>query len=170
MSSQVTRRELNLLWITKRSEFVVDNKKVWQVLKKLVAGTNAWSWIERFDKTENGRGAWMSLCAYYDGPGGTEKVEAIARRDLNEVKYLGNEQVFSFEKFTTKVQSCFNILDQEYALEKTKVRAMCDRIHTSHPALIATIETVKGKTENRNSFTNAANELSEAISQLFPYL
>ena len=102
-------------------EFKVDNQKFWQIIKKLVSGTNAWSWIEKFDKTEDGRGAWLALCAYYDGPGETEKVKAIARRDLNELKYLGNEAVFSFKKFTSKLQSCFNILEQEFALEKVKV-------------------------------------------------
>ena len=88
-SSDAERRKYELL--LEGAEFKVDNKKTWQVIKKLVAGTNAWSWIERFDKTKNGRGGYLALCMYYDGPGETEKVEAIARRDLNELKYLGNE-------------------------------------------------------------------------------
>ena len=116
----------------------------------------------------DGRGAWLALCAYYDGPGETEKAEAMARRDLHELRYLGSEAVFSFKKVMTKLQSCFNILEHEFALEKVKVRAMFDRIHTTHPALVAMIATVKGKTENKNSFTSAANDLSELISQLFP--
>ena len=91
---------------------MVDNRKVWQI-KKLVSGTNAWSWIEKFDKTKGRRGAWKALWAYYSGLGETLNVEAIMRRDLNELKYLGNEQAFSFEKFTMKLQSCFNILDHE---------------------------------------------------------
>ena len=45
---------------------------------------------------------------------------------------------------------------------------MFDRIHSSHPAIIATVAMVKGKAENKNSFVNAANDLSEAILQLFP--
>ena len=81
----------------------MDNRKVWQIIKKLVSGTNAWSWIEKFNKTEDGRGAWLALCTYYDGPGETEKFKAIARRDLNELKYLWNEAVFSFKKFRTKL-------------------------------------------------------------------
>ena len=131
------------------------------------AGTNAWSWIERFDKTEDGRGGYLALCTYYDGPGETEKVEAIARHDLNELRYLGNEPAFSFEKFTMKLQSCLNILDQDFALEKTKVRAMFDHIHTSHPVMVAMIAMVKGKAENKNNFTNAANDLRDSILQLF---
>ena len=148
-ASEAERRKYEIL--LEGAEFMVDNKTVWQIIKKLVSGTSAWSWIERFDKTEDGRGAWKDLYAYYDGPGETEKVEAIARRDLNELKYLGQEHVFSFEKFTTKLQSCFNILEKEYALESLKVRAMFDRIHTSHPALIATVAMVKGKRENKES-------------------
>lgn len=49
------------------------------------------------------------------------------------------------------LQSCFNILEKEYALESLKVRAMFDHIHTSHPALIATVAMVKGKRENKES-------------------
>ena len=165
-TSEAERRKYELQ--LEGAEFMVDNKTVWQVLKKLVSGTTAWSWIEKYDKTGNGRGAYRDLCAHFDGPGETEKVEAIARRDLSELKYLGQEHVFSFERFTTKLQSCFNILDKEYALESLKVRAMFDRIHTNHPALIATIAMVKGKRENKESFVNASNELSEEISQLFP--
>ena len=45
---------------------------------------------------------------------------------------------------------------------------MFDRIHTSHPVLLATIAVIKNKAENKNNFRNAANELSEAIAQIFP--
>ena len=41
----------------------------------------------------------------------------------NKLTYLGNNQAFSFETFTTKLQSCLNILDQEFALEKTKIQS-----------------------------------------------
>ena len=164
--SDAERRKYEL--VLEGPEFIVDNKKTWKVIKKLVSGTNAWPWIERFDKAEDGRGAWKGLCAFYDGPGEVEKLEAIARRDLTELKYLGQEQVFSFEKFTTKLQGCFNILEKEFNLESLKVRAMFDRIHTSHPVLLATIAVIKNKAENKNNFRNAANELSEAIAQIFP--
>ena len=34
--------------------------------------------------------------------------------------------------------------------------------------MVTTVAMVKGKTESKNSFTKAANDLSELISQLFP--
>ena len=64
-TSEAERRKYKIL--REGAEFKVDNKKVWQIIKKLVSGTNVWSCIEKYDKKEDGRGAWMALCAYYDG-------------------------------------------------------------------------------------------------------
>lgn len=56
-ASEAERRKYEIL--LEGAEFMVDNKTEWQIIKQLVSGTSAWSWIERFDKTENGRGAMM---------------------------------------------------------------------------------------------------------------
>ena len=73
-----------------------------------------------------------------------KRFEAIAHQDLSELKYLGNEQVFSCEKAMMKLQSCFHILDKEFTLKSLKVHAMFDHIHMSHPTLVAMIPMVKG--------------------------
>ena len=46
-----------------------DNKTVYRKLKLSLLETEGWVWIQRYDTTENGREAWLSLLAHYDGPG-----------------------------------------------------------------------------------------------------
>mmetsp|Transcript_15698 Transcript_15698/g.45309 ORF Transcript_15698/g.45309 Transcript_15698/m.45309 type:complete len:256 (-) Transcript_15698:17-784(-) len=56
-----------------------DNRKVFQHLKEYLVDTDAWPWIEKFDKKEDGRGAIIALTDYYNGEGELNKRNAHAR-------------------------------------------------------------------------------------------
>ena len=62
--------------------FRKDNKRVYSIMKQLLVETVAWVWIQRYDKTENGREAMEALSAHYDGPGQVTKRLSEARNDL----------------------------------------------------------------------------------------
>jgi hypothetical protein len=49
--------------------FKLDNKLVFQILKLAWIKSDAWTWIQSFDCTANGRKAWLVLVAHYDGTG-----------------------------------------------------------------------------------------------------
>ena len=46
-----------------------DNKKVYNILVELLARTSAWTYVSKFGKKEDGRGAMDSLRSHYNGKG-----------------------------------------------------------------------------------------------------
>ncbi|KAI2503355.1 hypothetical protein MHU86_11075 [Fragilaria crotonensis] len=49
--------------------FKRNNKLVYTLLKSACIKTDAWTWIQSYDRTSNGRQAWLALVAHYDGTG-----------------------------------------------------------------------------------------------------
>ncbi len=47
--------------------FKRDKKLVFQILKLACIKSDAWTWIQSFNRTANGRKAWLALVAQYDG-------------------------------------------------------------------------------------------------------
>ncbi|KAI2494993.1 hypothetical protein MHU86_19512 [Fragilaria crotonensis] len=53
--------------------FKRDNKLVYQMLKSACIKSDAWTWIQSFDRTSDGRKAWLALVAHYNGTGELKK-------------------------------------------------------------------------------------------------
>ena len=53
--------------------FKRDSKVVFQILKSACIKSDAWTWIQTFDRTANGRKAWLALVAHFDGMGELNK-------------------------------------------------------------------------------------------------
>ncbi len=49
--------------------FKSDSKLVYNMLKAVCVKSDAWTWIQDYDKNANGRKAWQALVAHYDGTG-----------------------------------------------------------------------------------------------------
>ena len=49
--------------------FKCDNKLVYQMLKSACIKSNAWTWIQSFDRTADRRKAWPALVGHNDGRG-----------------------------------------------------------------------------------------------------
>jgi hypothetical protein len=53
--------------------FKRDNKLVCQMLKLACIKSDAWTWIQSFDRASDGRKAWLALVAHYNGTGELNK-------------------------------------------------------------------------------------------------
>ena len=63
--------------------FKRDNMLVLQILKLACIKSDAWTWVRSFDRTANGRKAWLALVAHYDGTGEVNNVsKKLKRRSL----------------------------------------------------------------------------------------
>jgi hypothetical protein len=49
--------------------FREDNKAVFRMLADLLRGTEGYTWIASFERSQDGRAAWLALTAHYDGGG-----------------------------------------------------------------------------------------------------
>ena len=70
---------------------------------------DAWEWIKTYDANQDGWLAFQALRAHYDGPGEIDKRISLARAQVKELHYK-NEQMFSFEKFITKLNGAYQML------------------------------------------------------------
>ena len=50
-----------------------DNKLVYSMLKAACVKTDAWTWIQDYERSAGGRQAWLALVSHYDGTGELNK-------------------------------------------------------------------------------------------------
>ena len=92
--------------------FKRDNKLVYQMLKSAYIKSDAWTWIQSFDRTSDGRKAWLALVAHYDGTGELNKRVERAKEELARLHYK-DEKIFLFEKYFTKLKENFFVLEKD---------------------------------------------------------
>jgi hypothetical protein len=106
--------------------FKRDNKLVFQILKLACIKSDAWTKIQSFDHTANGRKAWLALVAQYDGTGEFNKRVKKAKEEISRLHYR-DEKVFPFEKFVTKLKENFHVLSKDKNEELTD-KQMVDKL------------------------------------------
>ena len=158
------------LWsvILRGTHYQSDNKTVYRKLKLALLDTEGWVWIQQFDATENGRSAWLSLLAHYDGPGEREKRIATAKGTLKNLYYQNERGNVNFEKHSSRMFDAFTILEENGILYQPfeKVDKLLEGIDQGAPQMIHNAKTVIRLDDNmKNDFTLACNKLSEFISK-----
>jgi hypothetical protein len=106
--------------------FKQDNKLVFQILKSACIKSNAWTWIQSFDCTANGRKGWLALVAHYDGTGELNKRVKEAKEEISCLHYK-DKKVFLFEKSVTKLKKSFHVLLKDKNKELTD-KQMVDKL------------------------------------------
>jgi hypothetical protein len=66
-------------------KFKRDNKLVYQMLKLACIKSDAWTWIQSFDRAADGRKAWLALVGHYDGTGELNKWVERAKEELSRL-------------------------------------------------------------------------------------
>lgn len=151
------------------ANFKTDNNQVYRIIKSKVIGTDILKWITPYDKRQDGRGAMNQLRLHYDGPGQTQRKITQAEAQIESLHYK-SEQAFSFEKFITKLNGAFQVLEEngEALTERRKVTIMCDKIQNNNTDLRAAVQITRHDPLLNTNFKEAANSLSEKISSIFP--
>ena len=76
-----------------------DNAKVYQLLQGFLVGILGYNYIHNFARTKNGRGAWLSLRAHYEGDSFKDTYRERAFTQLQKTFYQGEKAQFNFEKY-----------------------------------------------------------------------
>ena len=107
-------------------EFDSENRTVYRKFKDFLVSTAGYAWIERYDKTENGRQAFKAWADHYNSTGDLSKRTALAKSKIESLHYK-NECSMSFERYTELLTKCFSTLDKEMdekLLDIQKVNAL----------------------------------------------
>ena len=67
--------------------YLRDRKRVFQLLKGFLVGTDGNTWLGDYEGTTNRRMAYRALCSHYDGLGEKQKRIAMARHTLQDAHY-----------------------------------------------------------------------------------
>ncbi len=153
------------------NRFKADNKKVFRKLKMTLLDTDGWTWIQSYDNTEDGRGAWLALVAHYDGPGETEKRISLAQKSLKLLHYRSESHAVNFEAYSTKMLDALTILkDNGVRYEPWQwVDFLLNGIDPHANQMVHTAKSIIRFDDNlKQDFSMAVNKLSEFITKETP--
>jgi hypothetical protein len=122
-------------------DFCIDNRRVYLVLKGLVIDGPGWAFIRKFNKDQDGRGAYFALKAQAEGQSAITTRLNKAYAMIQNASYNGRSKNFTFDKYIEIHQKAHNELLAlgESISETKKVRDFLQ--HISDPKL-ATAKTV----------------------------
>lgn len=112
-----------------------------------------------------------ALCAHFSSEGNASQNKADANR-LKESLHYKSERAMSFKTFLTTCQKMYNIYEKENE-EMSKDAKICFLFkRVQHPSLQGAIEALKARlaTNDAITYTQAANHLSTAVSELPEFL
>ena len=103
------------------AHFELDNRTLYDEFKPLVVDGPGWSFIKRFDKKKDGRGAVLALKTQAEGTSAKLTRKQAAYASIASSAYHGPRKGFSFANYVTLHQTAHNeLLDLEEPVSESK--------------------------------------------------
>ena len=144
----------------------LDNAAVFRKLKAFLIDGPGWAWIEPFDSTEDGRGAYNAWCDHYNGQGELSKRTAMAKAKLHALFYK-NEKSMPFERYSEQLNRIFQVLakdpDESYSTRQ-QVEKLQQGIRTEDPELRSAKVIISN--QFANDFVGACAFFSKEVARI----
>ena len=150
--------------------FRADARKDHQLLMNFLVAELAEQWIMNLAPQVNGRLDMEALRNHYGGEGNASRRIATAEK-LHETLHYKSERSMPFSTFLDRMQKMFNIFQEEgeELTENAKLRELLK--HVQNNQLQDTIKALQVRFDlDGISYTEAANHLTSAVSELPEYL
>ena len=95
-------------------QFNRDNNNVYGILKQLCLEGPGRSYILEFDRTKDGRGAWLAMYTHFEGESYRNRAKLEAYATLTNIHYDGERKGFTLETFVARHNQCFMELARRY--------------------------------------------------------
>ena len=144
-----------------------DNIAVFNKLSAMLRDKDCWTYMQRAQRSRDGRLAFMSLKEHYLGKNNVDNLATYAERKLQSTSYTGEGRRWNFEKFVkTHVdqhQVLTDLTRHGYAGidPRSKVRYLLDGIKTNTLAAVKT--QIMADTRLRNDFDACVNLFQDFI-------
>ena len=103
------------------THFVLDNRTLYDEFKPLVVDGPGWSFIKKFDKAKDGRGAVLALKTQAEGTSAKLTRKQAAYASIASSAYLGQRKGFTFANYVTLHQTAHNeLLDLDEPVSESK--------------------------------------------------
>ena len=143
--------------------FAMDNKRVYEVLVPLIMDGPGRSFIQKFDKTTDGRGAYLTLKLTAEGTSAQTTRKAQAYSQISSARYTGKGN-FTFEQYVARHQTAHNTLEllKEPIPETKKVTDFLKNINDSR--LVNAKDHIAGDLSKLESFEKCQQYLKQILS------
>jgi hypothetical protein len=113
------------------AEYNINNRLVYYLLQSLTLNGPAWSWINMYQHTRDGRNAWKSLIYYYEGDSAKTRGKQEGNDAISKASYLGPRRNFDFSSYVAIHQQAHQDLHRlgEPVPENKKVRDFLNGIN-----------------------------------------
>ena len=92
-------------------EYLLDRKRVWDLLSSLLGENNASAVIKPFKDKCDGRGAYLTVWNHYLGPNNLDHMANEAEKTLATSRYHAETKTFTFEKLVLMHLKAHSILE-----------------------------------------------------------
>ena len=123
MAAEYTSTQERLIATTSHTgaHFDLDNRTLYDEFKPLVVDGPGWSFIKKFDKKKDGRGAVLALKAQSEGTSAKLTRKQAAYASISSSTYLGPRKGFAFANYVTLHQTAHNeLLDLDEPVSESK--------------------------------------------------
>ena len=152
-------------------DFPNDNQRVWELLSAITRDLDyCWTYVKAFQRTRDGRGAYLALKSHYLGDNYVDQMASAAEHKLANTFYNGERRNFSFEKYVRVHVEQHTILNglKEYGYtgidDRSKVRYLISGIKTDKFDSVKT--QILSTPAMRSDFDKCVNLYTEFIQQL----
>ena len=147
-------------------QFNNDSKEVYNLIKELVQNTDGDSWLPA--RCSCGRTAMQSLRNHYDGPDQAKARIDVARASIEKLFYR-NENMFSFESYSTQMKKNYDVLEKynqpEY--EANKIDTFLKGIRNENNKVVNVVSIARTMV-NLNTFQLVQEFISNQLKTIFP--
>ena len=160
MEEMINHVELN------GSTYNEDNAKVYQILQDMVTGTTFESSLKAFQRTRDGRSAYLALCQHNLGTAKWERVVEAAETYLLRREWNGRNQRFTLRAHVAKHRDAHNdlcraaqFIQYDVPNERVRVSRFIKSIVTKDPNIVAALTHIQGTPAQRDDFETAVDFL-----------
>lgn len=146
------------------TEYHIDNTLVWNVIRHIMHESPGWTWVQSFQRTQNGRDAYLAMKAHYLGRSFTSRIKANADHILSTSYYDGKSRAFTFERYCEILKGAFSDLEttDEPVPEARKVRIMLQGLTDSRLASVK-VNILANESTIGSDFETAVNFVAQFL-------
>ena len=83
------------------SQFQKDNHDLFTLIRNYLTGTDGWNVISGYNRSRDGRGAYLALCSHYEGASYHDVNKSRANMMMSRTFYKGDTTKFDWQKYLT---------------------------------------------------------------------
>ena len=142
-----------------------DNNEVWTFLRNKCHGTTSWTTIVAFERTKNGRAAYLALKGQFLGADAKALALKRAEKTLQHIRFDGRSKNWTFNKFIGRLREAFldmgpdNELSEERKVNKLMQAWQVQSLQHLHATVSAT-------PRYKGNFDACVNFLSEQLTSI----